>query len=121
MRNRCEEILRGQPLEQCDRPESPTATSPLHCAVFETSEILVEYWQMAENVTTWPWDDPLDTLLVDLHGASVTAAGGIDSSHAAPGGVLWLPAGSKPVFKTPPDHGGHFLAITFKDSASGLR
>jgi quercetin dioxygenase-like cupin family protein len=118
VRNRCEQIVRGQPLEQCDSPASVAAHSPLHYAVFETSEILVEYWHIPANVTTRPWDDRLDALLVDLEGASVTAAGGIDSSNAAPGGVLWLSAGSKPVFKTPPDHGGYFLAITFKDSAS---
>ena len=121
VRNRCDEIVRGQPLEQCDKPASLAASLPLRYAVFETSEILVEYWQLPANFAAHPWGGRLDTLLVDLENASVSNAGGSDSRRAAPGGVLWLPAGSHPVFKTRPDRGGHFLAITFKDSAPAPR
>ena len=116
-RNRCQEVLPNQPREQCDRTASAKLPPPLHYAVFETSEILVEYWDLAANFTTPSWDDRFDMLLVDLDGPSVSAAG---ATPRAPmqGGVLWLAAGSKPVFKTPADRGGHFFAITFKDSAA---
>jgi hypothetical protein len=115
VRNRCTEIVQGQPLEQCDLPPAGEVRNPSHYAVFETDEILVEYWTIEANSTAQPLDGGRDVLLVDLDGPSVTAAGGIDSRNAAPGGVLWLPAGSKPVFKSPPDRGGRFFAISFKD------
>jgi len=121
LRNRCRELVQGQPLEQCDMPAANEALNPSHYAVFETDEILVEYWAISANFTTQPWENRLDVLLVDLDGPSVSAAGGIDSRNAASGGVLWIPAGSKPVFKTPPDRGGHFFAVTFKESASAPR
>ncbi len=116
-RNRCQEVLPNQPREQCDRAASAQLPPPLHYAVFETSEILVEYWNLAANFTAPSWDDRFDMLLVDLDGPSVSLAG---ASPRTPmqGGVLWLPAGSKPVFKTPADRGGHFFAITFKDSGA---
>lgn len=117
VRNRCTEIVPGQPLEQCDISPEGQPRNSSHYAVFETDEILVEYWAIDANSSAQPSDDGRDILLVDLDGPTVTATGGIDSRNAAPGGVLWLPAGSKPVFKTPPDHGGHFFAISFKDSA----
>jgi hypothetical protein len=118
VRNRCREVVPGQPLDQCDMAAAGAVPNPSHYAVFETEEILVEYWQIGANFTMQPWDNRLDMLLVDLDGASMTAAGGIDSHHASPGGVLWLPAGSQPVFKASMDRGGHFFAIILKDSAS---
>lgn len=124
VRNRCTEIVQGQPLEQCDMSSADEVRDPSHHAVFETDEILVEYWTIEANSTAHPLKGGRDVLLVDLEGASVIAAGGIDSRNAAPGGVLWLPAGSKPIFKSPPDRGGRFFAISFKDTAapsSGLK
>jgi hypothetical protein len=116
-RNRCQEVLPNQPREQCDRPAAAKLPPVVHYAVFETSEILVEYWDLTANVTAPPRDDRFDMLLVDLDGPVVSAAGAA-SYIPAQGGVLWLPAGSRPVFRTPDDRGGHFFAITFKDSAA---
>ncbi len=72
-RNRCQEVLPNQPREQCDRPAAAKNSSLLHYAVFETSEILVEYWDLAAHVTEPPWDDRFDMLLVDLDGPVVSA------------------------------------------------
>ena len=116
-RNRCQEVLPNQPREQCDRPAAAKNPTLLHYAVFETSEILVEFWDLAANFTTPSWDDRFDMLLVDLDGPVVSAAGAA-SFTPAQGGVLWLPAGSRPVFRTPAGRGGHFFAITFKDSGA---
>ena len=120
-RNRCRELVQGQPLEQCDMPAAGQPSNPFHYAVFETAEILVEYWEIGASFTAKSWDSRRDTLLVALDGASVSAAAGLDSRNAARGGLLWIPAGSNPVFKTSPDHPGHFFAITFKDSAPAQR
>lgn len=118
VRNRCMELVPNQPREQCDLEASEKLRPPIHYAVFETSEILVEYWKLDAGVTTKPWDDGYDTLIADLESASVTERSGNGTLNPAPGGVLWVPTGSKPVFKTAADHGGHFFAITFKDSAA---
>ncbi len=117
IRNRCEQVVRDQPKENCV-PEASAATPATHVPLFETDELLVEAWHIAGHVTTPPWDDRADVLLASLSGVSVTAFGGIDSANALKGGLLWLPAGSKPVFKTAPASDGHFIAITFKDSSS---
>ena len=118
IRNRCEQVVRDQPKENCDIPEPSAATPATHVPLFETDELLVEAWHITGRVTTPPWDDRADVLLASLSGVSVTAFGGIDSANALKGGLLWLPAGSKPVFKTGPASDGHFIAITFKDSGS---
>ena len=118
VRNRCVQAVRDQPKESCNIPE-PSATAPAtHVPVFETDELLVEAWHIGSNMTTQPWDDRADILLASLSGVSVTASGGISSANALKGGLLWLPAGSKPIFKTAPATDGHFIAITFKDSGS---
>jgi hypothetical protein len=83
-----------------------------HYAAFETGEILVEYWELGPSFVAPPMDDRMDMLVADLSG---------DSANALRGGVLWIPAGSKPVFKTGTDRGGHFYSITFKDSRAGKR
>jgi hypothetical protein len=118
VRNRCAQAVRDQPKENCDIPEPSAATPATHAPLFETDELLVEAWQIAGSETTPPWDDRADILLASLGGVSVTASGGIDSANALKGGLLWLPAGSKPVFKTTRASDGHFIAITFKDSGS---
>jgi hypothetical protein len=83
--------------------------------------MVVESWFIDRASTIEPFDDPRDMLIAGLSGVSVSGASGLDSANALRGGVLWVPAGSKPVFKTGPDHDGHFIAITFKDSASPLQ
>ncbi len=100
IRNRCEQVVRDQPKENCDILEANAATPATHVPLFETDELLVEAWHIIGQVTTPPWDDPSDVLLASLSGVSVTAPGGIDSANVLKGGLLWLPAGSKPVFKT---------------------
>jgi len=116
-RNRCQDVLPNQPREQCDRPAAAKLPPVVHYAVFETSEILVEYWELAAHSTTPSWDDRFDMLLVDLDGPVVSTAGATPRTPMQ-GGVLWLPAGSRPVVQTPADRGGHFFAVTFKDSAA---
>lgn len=118
VRNRCEQVVRDKPKENCDIPEPSAGTPATHAPLFETDELLVEAWHIAGNVTVPPWDDRADVLLASLSGVSVTGSGGFTSVNALKGGLLWLPAGSKPVFQTAPASDGHFIAITFKDSAS---
>ena len=72
------------------------------------------------HITTPPWDDRADILLASLSGVSVTASGGIDSANALKGGLLWIPAGSKPIFKTAPAGDGHFIAITFRSRPASV-
>ena len=116
--NRCEQVVRDQPKEGCDILEANTAIPATRTPLFETDEILVEAWHIIGRVSTPPWDNPTDVLLASLSGVSVTAPGGIDSANALKGGLIWVPAGSRPVFKTDPAGDGHFIAITFKDSSS---
>ena len=121
VRNHCEQAVRDQPKEGCDILEANTATPATRTPLFETDELLVEAWHITGYVTTPPWDDPADVLLASLSGVSVTASGGIDSANALKGGLLWVPAGSRPVFKTGSAGDGYFIAITFKDSSSQSR
>ena len=118
VRNRCAQALRDRPKENCNVPKPGAAVSAIHAPLFETDELLVEAWHIANNVTTPPWDNRTDILLASLSGVSVTASGGVDSVNALKGGLLWLPAGSRPVFKTALASDGRFIAITFKDSGS---
>lgn len=111
VRNRCEQVIRDQPPEQCNLQKSGT-----HMPLFESDEILVEKWRLGPDARVPPWNDYEDALVASLSGVSVAASGGIDSANALKGGLLWLPAGCKPVFKTA--SGGYFIAITFKDSDS---
>ena len=115
IRNRCIMVVRDQAMELCHAPILSVAIPWHHSPLFETDEILVESWELAPNVTTKPWHDRLDMLVGGLTGVSITADSGLDSASALKGGPLWIPAGSKPVFKTGPDSGGHFVVITFKD------
>ena len=118
VRNRCEQVIRDEPKENCDIPEPSAAVPATHAPLFETDELLVEAWHIAANVTAPPWKDDADILLASLSGVSVSASGGIDSANALKGGLLWIPAGSKLVFKTGPAGDGRFITITFKDSGS---
>jgi hypothetical protein len=118
IRNRCEEAIRGQSLVDCDMPSSAASALPLHYALFETDEILVEYWGLGPNATIVPADNRFDTLIGGSSGI-VTAEGSAQSPSAPAlwirGGLLWVPALSKGVFKMGPE-GGHYIAIKFKDS-----
>jgi hypothetical protein len=116
IRNRCREVVKDQPREDCDMPPVAVSALPKHYALFETDEILAEYWELSPNSTASLPEDRLDTLVAGLTNVSVTADSRTDSANA-PHGILWLPAGSKPIFKTPAAS-GHFVAITFKDSSS---
>ena len=116
VRNRCGQVIRDQPKEECDILQRNTAAT--RTPLFETDELLVEACHIAGHVTTPPWDDRADILLASLSGVSVAASRGIDSANALKGGLLWLPAGSRPIFKTAPGTDGYFIAITFKDSGS---
>jgi hypothetical protein len=115
IRNRCREVLKDQPKENCDMSPSGDSALPRHYALFETDEIVVEHWEVGPNSTSAPWDNHLDILVAALTGASISAAG-VDSAKL-PHGIVWLPGGSHPVFKTA-SSAGHFVAITFKDSGS---
>lgn len=117
VRNRCAEVVRGQPLTDCDKPGSPSPSVPLHYALFETGEILVEYWELGPNSAIDPADARLDILVGSLSGITEADAAS-RSPLAAQAGLEWLPAGSEAVFKTSAKSGGHYITIKFKDSAS---
>jgi hypothetical protein len=121
VRNRCAAILRDQPKENCEENALSAINPWKHTPLFETDEILVESWELGPNATTPALDDRFDMLLGALSDVSVTGDSGLDSANAVRGGSLWVPAGSKPVFKTSPDRGGHFTAIIFKDSGVATR
>jgi hypothetical protein len=119
IRNRCEEAVRGQPLVDCDMQSSTSLVPlPLHYALFETDEILVECWELGPNATIAPADDRFDSLIGDPNGVVTPESSGSGVSDLAlwiRGGLLWVPALSKGVFKMGPE-GGHYIAIKFKDS-----
>lgn len=117
VRNRCAEAVRGQPLNNCDKPASPSPSLPLHYALFETDEILVEYWELSPNSAFAPADARLDILVGSLSGITEVDAAS-SSPLAVQAGVAWLPAGSDTIFKTSAKSGGHYITIKFKDSAS---
>jgi hypothetical protein len=118
IRNGCVWADHDQPRQNCEMGEPRADIRAMRARMFETDEISVAAWRISPNITMPAWDDRADILLASLSGVSVTASGGIDSVNALKGGLLWLPAGSKPVFKTAPGTDGHFIAITFKDSGS---
>jgi hypothetical protein len=119
VRNRCAAVLRDQPIDICDPAAELAAGSPARRSpLFETNEILVESWELGPATRTRPLDDHMDMLIAGLTDVRISGNSKIDSVNALRGGELWVPAGSKPVFKTAPDRGGHFIAITFKDSGA---
>lgn len=117
IRNGCVWADHDQPRQDCYMGEPRADIRAMRARMFETDEISVGAWRISPNITMPAWDDRADMLLASLSGVSVTASGGISSTNALKGGLLWLPAGSKPVFKTGESE-GHFIAITFKDSGS---
>jgi len=119
-RNLCENIFVtvAQPL---DCPKSEATGYPEIYPLFETDEILVQSWEMNPDIVSKKLDQKLDVLVAGMYGVSITSRSGIDSANAFPGGVLWIPADSKAVIKTEHSRWGHFIAITFKDSAPSSR
>jgi len=117
IRNYCTVVAENQPQGPClmrrERGGRPTS----RWVEFGSDEIVVESWYFDQGKTTDPFDDTRDMLIAGLNGVSVSGASSLDSANALRGGVLWVPAGSEPVFKTAPDRDGHFVTITFKDSA----
>ncbi|MGA8012478.1 MAG: hypothetical protein WB949_08640 [Candidatus Acidiferrales bacterium] len=121
VRDRCAAILPNQPAETCEE-SSLTAVKPSkHTPLLETDEILVESWELGPGATITLTNDRLDLLVGGLTDVTVAGPPGIDSAHLIRGGLLWVPAGLKAVFTTSADRGGHFIAITFKDSAPASR
>jgi len=117
VRNGCAAVVRDEPRKVCSLPDLTVANPVRHFILFETDEVLVESWDLGPGATTPPFDDGMDILIAGLTDVGITGNSGIDSANALRGGELWVPAGSKPVFKTAPDRGGHFITIAFKDSA----
>jgi hypothetical protein len=115
-RNLCENIFItiAQPL---DCPKSEATGFPEIYPLFETDEILVQSWEMNPDMISHKLDQKLEVLIAGMYGVSITSRSGIDSAKALSGGVLWIPADSKVVIKTQHGRWGHFIAITFKDSA----
>ena len=111
-RNGCVKIVSTELPGACDEfPTSPGAVD------FESDEVIVKSLYFDRARTTAPLDELRDMLIVGLNGVSVSGTSGLDSANALRGGVLWVPGGSKAVFKTSPRHDGHFIAVIFKDSA----
>jgi hypothetical protein len=119
LRNRCGAVLRDLPQQTCDVPELTSKDPSRRLPLFESDEIMVESWEIAPGASTLPLDDRLDMLIAGLTDVRISGNSGIDSAKESRGGELWIPAGTRPVFRTAPDRGGHFIAISFKDSAPG--
>jgi hypothetical protein len=117
VRNRCSAVLRDQPRETCALSELTQANPSRRSPLFETDEILVESWEVGPGATIPAPDDGMDRLIAGLTDVRITGNSGLDSANALRGGELWVPTGSKPLFQTASDRGGHFVAIAFKDSA----
>ena len=117
IRNYCSVVAENQPQGPCLRRRGRGDRPNSRWVEFGSDEIVVESWYFEQEETAEPFDDTRDMLIVGLNGVSVSGASSLDSANALRGGVLWVPAGSKPVFKTAPDRDGHFVTITFTDSA----
>ena len=117
-RNRCAEAVRGQPLNRCDKPTSPDSSLLSHYTLFETDEIVVEYFALPANQTFT--SSPHSVMLVGgLSSVMTTAPEGVRAQGAflePRSGLVWLPAGSSESFKAAPAGVGHFIAIEFKDA-----
>jgi hypothetical protein len=118
VRDRCAAIISGQTPDTCQEGPASATHPAKRTPLLESDEILVESWELAPGATTPPLNDPHDMLIGGLIGVGVTGTAGLDSVNALRGGILWVPAGSTPVFRTQPDRGGQFVSITFKDSGA---
>ena len=114
VRNRCAQVIRDQPLWDCNKPNKTQL--PVHYRLFETDEIAVEYWNIGPHAILRPSDARLSTLVGGLNGIANVIANG--AAHMVPqAGMVWLLPESKAEFQAGPDFGGYFVALTFKDSA----
>jgi len=118
VRNRCAEVVRGQPLNHCDKPTSPDPSVAYHYTLFETDEIVVEYLTLPAHATFTLGPD-LNMLVGGLNGVKTNAPEGIRANGAffePRSGLVWLPRGSTTVFEAVSETVGHLIAITFKDT-----
>jgi len=115
VRNRCSEALQGQPLGACDKPASADSSRPLHYTLFETDEIVVQYWEIGPNATIAPADAHLSVLVGGMSGITEGVATG-EERVLPQAGAVWLLGGSQATLKAGAN-GGHFIAVAFKDSA----
>jgi len=118
VRNRCADVVRGAPLNDCDKPASPDPSVPLHYTLFETDEIVVEYFVLPPH-SIFPPRPNRDMLVGDLRGVNPNApeAARANGAFFEPrSGLAWLPAGSTAVFEAVSDTIGHFITIQFKDA-----
>jgi hypothetical protein len=116
VRNRCIEALQGQPLDSCDKPASSDSSRPLHYTLFETDEIVVQYWEIGPNATIAPADPHLSVLVGGMSGITEGIAAG-EERVLPQAGAVWLLGGSQATLKAGAN-GGHFIAVAFKDSAA---
>jgi hypothetical protein len=118
VRDRCAAVIAGQTPQICEGESlGPTdlgiGTLPgKRTPLLETDEILIESIEISPRFGVAFARQPHDVLVAGLTGVHVTGL----NSDVLRGGVLWDPAGSGVVFKADADRGGHFIAITFKDS-----
>jgi len=119
-RNRCAEVVGGQPLNNCDKPTSPDPSVPYHYALFETDEIVVEYLVLPPH-STFTFNPDLNMLVGDLSGVRTNAPEGVRAKGAffePRSGLAWLPTGSTAIFEAVSEAVGHCVTIKFKDSTS---
>ena len=118
VRNRCQEVVRGQPLNNCDKPTSPDPSVPYHYTLFETDEIVVEYFALPPHsiFTSSPNRDMLAGGLSGVNTNAPTGARANGPFFEPRSGLAWLPSGSTTLFEAAPDAVGHFITIKFKDA-----
>ncbi len=116
LRNRCQEVLRGQASDTCE-PMNLDIVRFYKLPAFETDELLVEGWLVGANVYSKSMKFSHDMLVAGPIGVKISAGPGMNSD-TSPHGILWIPAHTKMTFQTDSDRGGRFYSITFKDSGS---
>lgn len=116
VRNRCMEAVRGQPLLECDKPDSAHTDAASHYMLFETDEIAVMYSTIAPGESTRPADAKFSTLVGGFDGIVNVIANG-DARPIPQAGLIWLLPGSRTSVEAGKDFAGHFVTIVFKDSA----
>jgi len=117
-RNRCAEVVSGQPLNNCDKPTSPDPSVPYHYTLFETDEIVVEYLVLPPHSTS-TFNPDVDMLVGGLSGVRTNAPEGVRAKGAffePRSGLAWLPTGSTAIFETVSEAVGHCITIKFKET-----
>jgi len=116
-RNRCARIVREQSLGDCDELITKSGlTSLSHKTLFETDEIIAQDWEIGPDEKTWPADEKLSSLVGGMSGIVNVIVNG-DAQAIPQAGLVWLLPGSKTALEAGKDTAGHFITITFKDSA----